>query len=192
MGCFGRSVRISDVEDDSSESDSEAEKEEIVLPFQVSQGLNHVFDTFITRQCQADFDRVVKQDDLRFDGDFAHGKPLPQAPNPCLHIEGLGTIGLPLNDTEAKRVFEQANAPHNPGASVKTKNDDGVICDIEGSRVSFRNPVWKPFLNELVRSTCEALAALFSLSVPTCELRKLSLCRVGTPYVCFKLTRIYY
>ena len=126
---------------------------------------------------------------LRFDGDIAHGKPLPHAPNPCLHIEGLDTVGLPLNDTEAQRVFEHSSRSRRSGTSVKIKTDKESIRDIEGPRVSFRSPVWKPSFNELLKGTCKALAALFSLNVPTCELRKLSLCRAGTPYVCSALQR---
>jgi hypothetical protein len=93
-----------------------------------------------------------------------------------------------LNDTEAERVFKHsAKASHNPGASVKTEDDDGMICDIEGSCITFRSELWTLFFNELMKSACESLAALFSLSIPICELRKLSLCRVGMPYVCSAL-----
>jgi hypothetical protein len=49
-----------------------------------------------------------------FDGEFAVSAhyAMDVAPNPCLELDGLGTVGLPLSDRDA-RAFMSCESVHN-------------------------------------------------------------------------------
>jgi hypothetical protein len=52
---------------------------------------------------QADFETALKPID--FDGEFAVSARYADAPNPCLEMDGLGTVGLPLSDRDGPAVI---------------------------------------------------------------------------------------
>lgn len=41
---------------------------------------------------------------------YFYGERLPEAPNPCLNIEGLGFIGLPLGTRDAKAIIDVSSS----------------------------------------------------------------------------------
>ncbi|KAJ2928449.1 hypothetical protein H1R20_g8653, partial [Candolleomyces eurysporus] len=104
------------------------------------------------------------------------------APNPALTIEGIGLIGLPLPERDAKLIISKAlRAPLGDQTVANTQVLDG--WEIEPTRVSFRNPKWKQYVDEMASKTiCNALGVATGASNPRCELSKLSLYQAGSHF----------
>ena len=95
-------------------------------------------------------------------------------PNPCLHIDGIGIVGLPLSDRDAHLIATAAGSP-----TAKDTVQDAIFIDC--SKVSFKNPKWGPYLDEVVRKyVLEALGCAPSETAPRCEFRRLLLQKPGT------------
>jgi hypothetical protein len=47
-----------------------------------------------------------------FDGEFAvtANYPMGVAPNPCLELDGLGTVGLPLGERDAQAIVSASES----------------------------------------------------------------------------------
>ncbi|TFK65125.1 hypothetical protein BDN72DRAFT_921404 [Pluteus cervinus] len=115
---------------------------------------------------------------LDFKGSYAISQTFSEAPNPWLHIEGLGLIGLPLSEREAKLIIQ---------ASSQTPVFDsahavGHSWEIEPQRLSFENSKWPTFVNETVlKLVCKGLpvGTAFSPALLCCELSKSLLYETG-------------
>ena len=100
--------------------------------------------------------------------------PRPNLPNPCLHIDGIGTVGLPLSDRDANLIATAAGSPTGKDAA-----QDAILIDC--SKVSFRNPRWGPHLDEIVREhVWEGFGCPPFETAPRCEFRRLLLQKPGT------------
>lgn len=85
---------------------------------------------------QNSLQNIFKQD-LAFTGSFSFHQAYPEAPNPCLHVKGIGTIGLPLHVRDAEAIKARAlQAPF--GKATKTLVDKSVrdTWEIDGKEVS--------------------------------------------------------
>ena len=126
-----------------------------------------------------DFEGAMKGD-FDFKGSFAYGAAYPKAPNPCLTIEGIGPLGLPLNPRDAQLVIassSQAPFGHNDQTIINTDVRD--TWEIEPAKIAFQNPLWEQFLkNEVVPSVTAALGT--NASHTRCELYKLLLYQEGS------------
>lgn len=76
-----------------------------------------------------DFKRQLKKVFASIDnstvGSFSASFPLPQAPNPGLFVNGLGKVGLPLTEREAKELIKICHkSPFGKGS--KTIVDEAV------------------------------------------------------------------
>ena len=99
---------------------------------------------------------------------------MPNHPNPCLHIDGIGTVGLPLSDRDAHLIATAAGSP-----TGEDTVQDAIL--INCSKVSFKNPRWGPYLGEVVRERVwEALGCAPCETTPRCEFRRLLLQKPGT------------
>ncbi|KAF7290823.1 hypothetical protein MIND_01323500 [Mycena indigotica] len=65
---------------------------------------------------------------------------MSEAPNPCIQIEGIGPVGLPLSAREARFLVE--TAPQ----------------EIRAQRLRIDNPDWEPWLNAAATSALQALS----------------------------------
>lgn len=81
---------------------------------------------------------------FNFKGTFAISMPLLGSPNPCLHIDGIGIVGLPLSDRDANLIVN-AGSSTNEGTALQN------TISIDRSRISFKNPKWEPYVDEVVR-----------------------------------------
>ena len=98
---------------------------------------------------------------------------LPHHPNPCIHIDGIGIVGLPLGGHDAD-LITTIGSPTGEGAV------HGAIL-IDNSKVSFRNPKWGPYVDEVVREhVWESLGCAPHKTAPRCEFHKLLLQTPGT------------
>ncbi|TFK58384.1 hypothetical protein BDN72DRAFT_966360 [Pluteus cervinus] len=92
-------------------------------------------------------DLLATLSDLDFEpGHLAFARTLEHAPNPWLAIEGLGVIGLPLTERDAKFIATASGRGQSPNAWI-----------IPPSRISFKNPEWQKFLNRCVSEVLEGL-----------------------------------
>jgi len=112
---------------------------------------------------------------------------LTTAPNPCLSISGLGGIGLPLHEHEAKRIISCATlAPFGHGERTVVDKDVRDTWEIDPSRLSFTHPQWEMFIrNTVCAQVCESLGVSVGDSPPKMELYKLLLYEEGSQYVVF-------
>jgi len=98
---------------------------------------------------------------------------MPHHPNPCLYIDGIGIVGLPLSDRDA-HLIAQAGSPTGGYAA-----QDTILID--HSKVSFRNPKWEPYVDEVAREHAwEKLGCAPCKIAPRCEFHKLLLQKPGT------------
>lgn len=115
--------------------------------------------------------------DFDFKGRYAFATPLPQAPNPGLHIEGLELVGLSLSERDTKLIIWcSVQAPFGHGERTLVNTDVRDTFEIEPANVSFQNPVWDAFVNDVVtKSVWPELGVDTYLTPPRCELYKLLL-----------------
>ncbi|KAG5653300.1 hypothetical protein H0H81_001260 [Sphagnurus paluster] len=120
--------------------------------------------------------------DFDFKGSYYYASTMPDAPNPCLNIDGVGLVGLPLSGRDARAIIEcSARAPfgHGERTVVDTKVRD--TWEIEPAKVNFENPQWAPFVAAKVAKTvCQALGVAQAAVAPRCELYKLLLYEEGS------------
>ncbi|PBK72531.1 hypothetical protein ARMSODRAFT_882642 [Armillaria solidipes] len=120
--------------------------------------------------------------DFAFKGSYAYSGLLPQAPNPCLSIEGIGPIGLPLSPRDARLIIEcasQAPYGHNEQTIVNTEVRD--TWEIDQGSIKFENPVWDTFLKQTVVPTVSQSLGTPSTNV-RCDLYKLLLYQEGSHF----------
>ncbi|KAK0501480.1 hypothetical protein EDD18DRAFT_1431018 [Armillaria luteobubalina] len=121
--------------------------------------------------------------DFAFKGSYAYSGILPQAPNPCLFIEGIGPVGLPLSPHDARLIIEcasQASYGHNEQTFVKTEVRD--TWEIYQGSNKFENPTWDTFLKHTVVPIVSQSLGTPSVNV-CCDLYKLLLYQEGSQSV---------
>ena len=135
---------------------------------------------------QGDLEEAL-QGDFDFKGNYAFATPLPQAPNPGLHIEDLGLIGLPLSERDAKLIMGCAvQAPFGHGERTVVDTNVRDTFEVEPAKVSFQNPAWDFYVKDLVtRSIWPELGVGVYTTVPRCELYKLLLYQTGSQCVSY-------
>ncbi|RXW19976.1 hypothetical protein EST38_g5881 [Candolleomyces aberdarensis] len=117
-------------------------------------------------------------------GSFYHGSNDSEAPNPALSIEGVGPVGLPLSERDAKLIFSCASGA--PGTREERMDVDGDsspstdVLEIGAEKIGFENPEWKEFVEEAVSTRVwEALVGSPCATKPRCQLKKLLLYPAG-------------
>ena len=99
---------------------------------------------------------------------------LPYSPNPCLHIDGIGIVGLPLSNRDANLIASAGSSTGNNAALRDT-----VLID--SSKVSCKNPKWEPYLDEVIRERVwKKLGCPPYKTAPHYEFRKLLLQKPGS------------
>ncbi|KAK0202772.1 hypothetical protein DFS33DRAFT_1385141 [Desarmillaria ectypa] len=96
--------------------------------------------------------------DFAFKGSYTYNGPYPQAPNPCLTIEGIGPIGLPLSPRDAWFIIDcasQAPYGHNEQTIVNTEVRD--TWEIDQGSIKFENPVWDTFVKQTVAKNTKVI-----------------------------------
>jgi hypothetical protein len=117
---------------------------------------------------------------LEFPGSYAYSSLLPVAPLPCLSIEGLGPVGLPLSETDAKRVIGFASQAFGQGSQTIINKEVRDTWEIDAARVEFENPVWYSYVQDLaVNTVCSKLGSRYDIP-PRCEFYKLLVHETGS------------
>ena len=98
--------------------------------------------------------------DAAADGSFATLGSVSDAVNPGLLVKGVGKIGLPLSERDAKAIKLGRDAP----AAERSKNNinrfEHRTYGIEADRVELRNPRWSKTVQYAVRKSVEQLGVL--------------------------------
>lgn len=118
---------------------------------------------------------------FNFAGTFGHGSTKAQAPNPCISVEGVGLIGLPLTESYARLIIGAARqAPF--GQANETVVDKNVrnTWEIQPEQLSFMNPEWQAFVDETALALCKDLGAKVGEGALRCDLHKLLLYEPGS------------
>ncbi|GBE89811.1 hypothetical protein SCP_1701360 [Sparassis crispa] len=151
-------------EDDEDEDDEVEEEEEEGPPVEnPSQDIREDF-------------RDILAGDLAFKGTFAFNRTYPDAPNPILNLDHLGTVGLPLSVREAEAIKSQAEqAPFGKGERTVIDKTVRDTWEMDAKQVRFDSPAWNLFLDRVVQEVCAELGVNIAASKPRCELYKLLL-----------------
>jgi hypothetical protein len=97
-------------------------------------------------------------DKIQATGSFATGSVLESCPIPGICVDGGEPIALPLSEEAARNLASKSNkAPF--GKSRETLVDETVrkTLQISAERISFQNPQWDGFVNELVKRVVREL-----------------------------------
>lgn len=161
--------------EDDAKSDVSDGEDFIVRDFLGKEG------TKCTLNRQNDLESAL-DNDFNFKGNFFYAETQADAPNPCLSIDGIGVIGLPLNEREAKAIIAcSAQAPFGKGSETIIDTKVRNTWEIEPSKVTFKSAKWTPWLERTVFSKIwNSLGVAPCTSQPRCELYKLLLYETGS------------
>ncbi|PFH45776.1 hypothetical protein AMATHDRAFT_71092 [Amanita thiersii Skay4041] len=131
-----------------------------------------------------ELERVLKENP-DFKGSFAYSSLLTQAPNPCLNIEGVGLIGLPLSERDAKVIIGHASqAPYGHGDRTLVNTEVRDTWEISPAYVKFANSKWAAFVDGVANNIiCPELGATHVASSPRIEFYKLLLYQTGSHFL---------
>ncbi|KIM42422.1 hypothetical protein M413DRAFT_27183 [Hebeloma cylindrosporum] len=128
---------------------------------------------------------VLRDRELSFQGSYYHSSLLTTAPNPCLYIAGLGVVGLPLSERDARAIISCSNlAPFGHGERTVVDKDVRDTWEIEPARLSFTHPRWEAFIkNTVCTEVCKSLGVSTGNNPPRMELYKLLLYERGSHFL---------
>lgn len=112
-------------------------------------------------------------------GSFATKISYSSIPNPCLDIEGYGTIGLPLSHHDAQGIIQRNHKAHlRKGEETLVDTSARKTWEIEASKLTIKNPAWSGFVAGILEKVIENLGVEVGVKVRT-ELSKLLLYEEG-------------
>ncbi|CAF9908337.1 hypothetical protein IMSHALPRED_006643 [Imshaugia aleurites] len=118
--------------------------------------------------------------DAAADGSFATSGSLPDAVNPGLLLKGIGKIGLPLSERDAKSIINiSREAPSCESTEENIDKSERKTYGVEADRVEFRNPRWSKTVQYAVSKSVEQLGVLGGESSVRADLHKLVLYEAG-------------
>ncbi|CAA7268413.1 unnamed protein product [Cyclocybe aegerita] len=96
---------------------------------------------------RTDLEQAFAAKTLSFQGTFSHSAVKTDAPNPVLTIDGLGTIGLPLNERDASTIIASMTPkPSGKGKKGKAAKDTREAWEVEAAKITFGNGEWTQWL----------------------------------------------
>ncbi len=114
--------------------------------------------------------------DAAADGSFATSGSLPDAANPGLFLKGVGKIGLPLSERDAKAIVNiSREAPSGESTKKNIDEPERKACGVEADQVEFRNPRWSKTVQNAVSKSIEQLGVLGGESSVRADLHKIIL-----------------
>ncbi|KAF7340841.1 hypothetical protein MSAN_02113500 [Mycena sanguinolenta] len=142
-------------DEDEEEDDDEEEVKPLIAP---------------STDIKADFEAAL-EDGFDFDGVFAFSERygMGVAPNPCLKINGLGTVGIPLSDRDARAIIS-ASKP------VCVFNNDPKTSgrwELAPEKVHFENPAWTTWVQNTAGVAASTALAAYASVKPSFTLKKL-------------------
>ncbi|KAK5149252.1 hypothetical protein LTR04_007275 [Oleoguttula sp. CCFEE 6159] len=100
---------------------------------------------------------------------------------PGLYIEGIGIVGLPLGERDAKAIIQASHqAPFGKGNETLVDVTVRKTWELNADQFQLRNPAWSKFLQKILDNTAEALGV--HVSGLRAELYKLLLYEEGAMF----------
>ncbi|KAI0797100.1 hypothetical protein C8Q75DRAFT_226148 [Abortiporus biennis] len=112
--------------------------------------------------------------ELELSGSVSYHRTCPNAPNPAIQVEGLGTIGLPLSSRDVEALKSKAHKV--TFDKCERTEVDVTICDtweMDAKTVVLANPDWQTFLTNTVTEVCDVLGVVMEAGASRYELFKL-------------------
>ncbi|KLO14584.1 hypothetical protein SCHPADRAFT_303662 [Schizopora paradoxa] len=125
----------------------------------------------------------VLQECKKSAGSFYSNCSYSNAPNPGLSVDGVGVIGLPLSEPEAKRLIKKCTQARF-GKGERTVLDKSVrdTWEVDTKKVNLLNPQWETWMRETaLPSVCKEMNV--SESEVDAELYKLLLYEKGSHFL---------
>ena len=114
-------------------------------------------------------------------GKFALSETFAPTPLPGLRIEGIGTIGFPLSERDAKLIEAAATqAPFGKGTETIVDTTVRDTFEINPDKFSFENPAWTVFLRTVTKKVADGLGFPSGRAPPRADLYKLLLYKTGS------------
>ncbi|KAJ7123875.1 hypothetical protein C8R43DRAFT_1031770 [Mycena crocata] len=159
---------FSDFESDDDEEENELEQKPLIAP---------------STDIKGDFEAAL-QDGFDFDGVFAFSEryAIGVAPNPCLNIEGLGTVGIPLSERDARAIISAS-------VTVCTSNgaaDSSGVWELPAGKVFFDNPAWDLWIQKTAGVAASTALTAYASVRPSFTLKKLVIHEKSTHTAHFK------
>ncbi|KAK5257071.1 hypothetical protein LTR16_001675 [Cryomyces antarcticus] len=105
----------------------------------------------------------------------------PNPVQPGLYIEGIGIVGLPLGERDAKAIIQASHqAPFGKGNETLVDVTVRKTWELNADQFQLRNPAWSKFLQKILDNTAEALGV--HVSGLRAELYKLLLYEEGAMF----------
>ncbi|KAJ3551126.1 hypothetical protein NM688_g4911 [Phlebia brevispora] len=121
---------------------------------------------------------------LDFAGAVSFHRVYPNAPNPCLVLSDLGTVGLPLSSRDAEAIKSRAEqAPFGIGERTVVDKSVRDTWQMSPDMVKFANLAWEIWLKSVVHDICKTLGVVEATSRPRWELHKLLLYETGSHFL---------
>ena len=72
---------------------------------------------------------------------------------PGLNVEGMGEVGFPINEMQAKALVNAARqAPFGQGSETLLDTEVRNTWEIDADKMQFNNPAWQGFLGEIIET----------------------------------------
>ncbi|KAJ6489159.1 hypothetical protein C8R47DRAFT_476844 [Mycena vitilis] len=119
---------------------------------------------------KGDFENAL-QDGFEFDGVFAWSQryAIGDAPNPCLNVDGLGTVGIPLSERDARAIISASD----PVCGLK--GDASGIWTMPSEKIHFENPAWDTWVQKATGVAASTALTAYTTVKPSFALKKLML-----------------
>ncbi|KAJ7771482.1 hypothetical protein B0H16DRAFT_1513690 [Mycena metata] len=87
---------------------------------------------------------VLLRRDFSFQGKYCHAATTASAANPGLNVKGIGILGLPLSERDAKLVQSLIASTTNDPQPV------GNVWELDSNAIECSNPAWDMYLEDIV------------------------------------------
>ncbi|KAJ7727269.1 hypothetical protein B0H16DRAFT_1383573 [Mycena metata] len=143
---------FSDFESDEDEDEKELDQKPLISP---------------STDIKGDFGAALEEG-FDFDGVFAFSQryEIGVTPNPCLDIEGLGTVGIPLSERDARAIITASFD------GDTTTNTTGT-WEIPAEKIHFANPAWDNWIQKTTGLAAFTALTAYAAANPSFALKKL-------------------
>ncbi|KAJ7664333.1 hypothetical protein DFH06DRAFT_1470738 [Mycena polygramma] len=134
---------------------------------------SNITPEFASESAFAESFAAIALEDFGFAGEFSCTKEyaISEACNPCLCIDGIGQIGLPLSEREARSIISVGSLVVIPG---KDSGRNSGLWEVLADKVHFANPAWAAFEESAGLTASRILTGVKDVS-PVLKLSRLSL-----------------
>ena len=113
-------------------------------------------------------------------GSFATSGALRGAANPGIFVEGIGKIGLPLSERDAKDLCRKSHeAAFGKGSETYVDSTVRKTWELNPSQFEIRNPAWKETVDNAIGHVAEQLGVIDASKGIRAELHKMLLYEEG-------------